>query len=156
MRQPTATGGAILLLGTVLLAAGGAARAAAPADVTGAWLIQGVDAAGQTRGGVLHLTEQDGSLGGTWNKRGKSVELHDVRYEDGKLSFWWYVDIQTTVIRLYLTAEVDGDELKGELREPHRVEPLTGKRIRVASPAPAAASTAPEDAAADRPAGGGD
>lgn len=123
-----------MVLAVLLLAAAGAASLAdEPSGPVGAWRINGTDDRGQARAAVLYITEgEDGGLAGRWNTRAGSVELHDVRYDEGKLSFWWYVDIRRTLIRLVFNAEIDGETLKGELREPNTVGQVTGTRIKVA------------------------
>ena len=116
----------------LIFCAVGLCAAADDSDVIGAWRIAGTDERGNARSAVLYINEQpDGSLGGRWNTGAGSVELREVRYKDGTLAFWWYVDIQRTLIKLHFRATVDGDRFEGKLTEPHAVGDVTGTRIKV-------------------------
>lgn len=143
-------GPALLLLALAVAPAG----AGDPAEIVGAWRILGTDEQGHPRAAVLYLQEDDGKLTGRWNTSAGSIELREVSYEGDRLSFWWYVDIQRTLIKLYFTAKVDGDEFEGQLREPHTIGKVRGERIGVKHAGPPAddAGTEPAaDAAADPP-----
>ncbi len=124
------------VMGVVLSAwALGASTAADNKDVIGAWRVGGMDAQGQSRSAVLYIQEEGGELGGRWNTRVGSVQLRDVQYQAGRLTCWWYVDTQETLIKLSLSVVVDGDSFKGQLREPHMTGNVTGTRIQVKAPA---------------------
>lgn len=132
--------GALLIAGTL-----GTSTAADNKDVVGAWRINGTDEQGHPRTAVLYIVQgEDGKLGGRWNTRVGSVDLRDVQYVAGRLSCWWYVDTQETLIKLHLTVTVEGDGFKGQLREPHATGDVTGTRIKVKPPA-AEATEAPAD-----------
>ena len=118
-----------------ILLAAGLSSAGDPSDVVGAWRIDGTDEQGNARSAVVYIHEKpEGGLGGHWNTAAGSVELREVHYKDGMLAFWWYVDIQRTLIKLHFRATVDGDTLEGKLTEPHTVGNVKGTRIKVKPP----------------------
>ena len=107
------------------------AIAADHSAIMGAWRIHGTDERGEARAAVLYITEKDGELGGRWNTRVGSVELRDVTFREGKLSFWWYVDIQSSMIKIFVDLDMEGDKFKGTLKEPHSTGNISGERIQV-------------------------
>lgn len=122
----------------VVLGCLGRASAAGNADVVGAWRLEGSDGQGRPHSAVLYLKElPGGALTGHWNMRAGSIELHDVRYEEGVLSFWFHTDTSQTLVRLTFSATVEGNTFQGQLKEPYFVSDVKGKRIEVkASPKP--------------------
>ena len=122
-----------IVLSLLLLCTFGVAIAADRSAVVGAWRIYGTDEGGGARAAALYITEKDGELGGRWNTRGGSVELRDVVFENDKLSFWWYVDIQSSLIKMQVALDVKDDKLEGTLKEPHATGNISGERFRVKS-----------------------
>ncbi len=139
---------ALALLGLGL----GTASAAGNADVVGAWRLEGTDEGGQPRAAVLYLQERPGGeLTGRWNMRAGSIELHEVRYEEGQLTFWFYTDTSQTLVRLFFSAKVEGDTLVGQLKEPHTTGDVKGTRIGVRPADSPAAADDPGGAAPEPP-----
>jgi hypothetical protein len=122
-----------IALAVLLLCTLGTAIAADHSAVVGAWRIRGTDEQGGARAAALYITEKDGELAGRWNTRGGSVELRDVVFENEKLSFWWYVDIQSSLIKMRVALDVKDDMLEGTLKEPHATGNISGERFRVKS-----------------------
>jgi hypothetical protein len=112
----------------------GQAFAAGNADVVGAWRLEGADGQGRPHSAVLYIKEEPGGgLTGHWNMRAGSIELHEVRYEEGRLSFWFNTDTSQTLVKLSFSATVEGNTFQGQLTEPYFTTDIKGKRIEVRS-----------------------
>ena len=110
-----------------LLALGSPAQA--QADVSGSWILT-VESP-EAGGDVTAVFEQDGETvtGALESPMVGGIEMSDGRIEGGKLTFLLHVDIEGQSYTVEVSAEVEGDSMKGSMYLPETGSmPFTGKR----------------------------
>lgn len=106
-----------------------AAPARAQADVSGSWVltVQSPEAGGD----LTAVFAQDGATvtGALESALVSGVEMTDGRIEGNELSFLLHVDFQGQWFTVEVSADVDGDSMKGTMYLPEVGSmPFTGKR----------------------------
>jgi hypothetical protein len=95
--------------------------------VVGSWDLT-FEERGTTVRPKLTLTERDGALAGEWSGPRGTVELSDVKYEDGVLSFTLEEHAVFRDVDVQFSARVSDGKLTGTLRAPKGEAPVTGVR----------------------------
>jgi hypothetical protein len=103
----------LLVLAATLVscATTGATGASSARAVAGAWNMV-TDFRGTDIDAVMHLSIEDGRLHGTWHSQGQVMELHDLVYDDGTLTFVRRVGES----ELLFEGAVEGDTITGTYR----------------------------------------
>lgn len=120
-----------LFTATALIASGpiGARALQHPGDeFLGTWMIE-MNMRGNTINAALTiLRTEDGELAGSWSSDRGSSDLHDVKYEDGKLTFQRTLSTPRGEMSIDHEARIKNDKIEGSMKTPRGSIPFSGTR----------------------------
>ena len=96
--------------------------------VTGTWSVT-MSFQGNQVDVTLMITEEDGSLGGTWTTRRGESTLSNVAWDGETLTFQRKIERQGMEFELDHTATIDGDKMTGKMTTPRGENEFSGERV---------------------------
>lgn len=110
------------------LALGTGAGAEEPQDpITGEWTVI-TRFRGDTAEAWVTIKRGEDGLSGTWKDKRGELELEELAFADGKLTFVRVVDQGPRKLNIAFSATVEGNQLEGEHRLPRQKVPCWGAR----------------------------